>query len=143
MMAYERCPHCHAAMGAMTNGFGGVYLQCLDCGYYEAVTRQADPNPSPLRAKRLADGTVKLYKRKADRQYMGRRRNLERPRTMSKEVGLQMLRDRAKALGRTPCCYELGTGCPHESWFRNNFGTFAEAVVAAGLTPRRRGSRVA
>ena len=62
MTAIERCPHCFAAMAGMTNGFGGVYLQCMDCGYYEAV-RQI-PSPYPDRVERQATGKFKGHLRR-------------------------------------------------------------------------------
>ena len=43
----ERCPHCvFTQMVAMTNGWGGAFLTCLDCGYSDPVVRKSDPFPS-------------------------------------------------------------------------------------------------
>lgn len=139
MSGIERCPHCHAAMGAWTNGFGGVYMQCFTCGHYESVSRQPDPYPSIEVVVTYADGRSRRRLRN-DGRVPSRGKRGGRRGSWSKDDGLRSLRERATALGRTPFCYELGDGCPHESWFRNNFGTFAEAVIAAGLTPRRRGN---
>lgn len=136
MTAYERCPHCHAVMGAMTNGLGGAYLQCMDCGYYEAVTRKPDPVPSERVQVQYGDGRTRTVLRSGGRP----------PRRVAKytytpESGLAALRALTTRLGRVPYRDELGwEDCPGESWFRRTFGSFNAAVRSAGLTPRRAGN---
>lgn len=46
MSAIERCPHCVVTpMRPYTNGFGGAFLTCLDCGYSDPISRKPDPFP--------------------------------------------------------------------------------------------------
>ena len=48
----ERCPHCIATpLVPRTNTWGGVYLECMDCGYYESVRKLPDPYPTPKRTR--------------------------------------------------------------------------------------------
>lgn len=124
----ERCPHCFAALAGYTNGFGGAYLQCMDCGYYESVTRKPDPVPSVKVQTRQADGYLRTRYRVAKYTY-------------TPESGLAALKTLAHKLGRVPYRGELGTpDCPGESWFRRTFGSFNAAVRKAGLEPRRAGN---
>lgn len=58
-MTLERCPHCVAALAGYTNGFGGVYLQCLDCGYYEAVRQIPSPFPDRKYRATYRDGRTR------------------------------------------------------------------------------------
>lgn len=65
----ERCPHCViVAMVNRTNGFGGVYLECPDCGYYEGVSRKVDPYPTKVRKVKGRDGAVRI---RQDRRHPG------------------------------------------------------------------------
>lgn len=120
MSARELCPHCVAVpMVARTNGFGGVYIECLDCGYYDAVRRRT-----------WEEETVKIPRE---------RRNLDH---WTSEAALQSLRDAHASLGRVPTAREMrqaDSTTPPPDWFRQRFGSLTKAVKAAGLTPRRRG----
>lgn len=63
--AMERCPHCVIVpMVARTNGWGGAYLECMDCGYSESIRRQADPFPTVIRVSKYADGRTRVLKSK-------------------------------------------------------------------------------
>lgn len=45
----EHCPTCLVVpMRQFTNGWGGAFLTCLDCGYSDPIRRQADPFPSEI-----------------------------------------------------------------------------------------------
>lgn len=58
MSHVERCPHCLIPpMRPMTNGWGGVFLSCLDCGYSEPVMRR--PDPAPVREYIDANGKLR------------------------------------------------------------------------------------
>lgn len=49
MSGIERCPHCVIPpMRPYTNGFGGAYLMCLDCGYAESITARVSPHPDRI-----------------------------------------------------------------------------------------------
>lgn len=61
----ERCPHCHAPLAGYTNGFGGCYLQCLDCGYYEGIQRVPSPYPDKIYLRREKNGTTRTRRRHA------------------------------------------------------------------------------
>lgn len=62
----ELCPKCVSAgserlgpgLASFTNGMGGAYLECLDCGYVERVVRIADPHPTPSKKYTRRDGYV-------------------------------------------------------------------------------------
>lgn len=45
--AVERCPLCSRSVVARTNGNGVAYLECPTGDWGEAITRKADPFPTP------------------------------------------------------------------------------------------------
>lgn len=49
MNAIERCPNCRSAVVARTNGSGLAYLECPNGDWGEAISRKADPFPTPPR----------------------------------------------------------------------------------------------
>jgi hypothetical protein len=130
MSAIERCPHCFAALAAFTNHFGGVYLQCLDCGYYEAVTAKPDPHPDRVLQVLCADGITRTR----------RRSSTKTSKRYSDAEGLALLVKLAKKLKRTPKTDEMGKECPSAAWFRDRWGSTRAAIVAAKLKPRKQGT---
>lgn len=51
------CPHCVVVpLAPRTNGFGGAYLECLDCGYYDAIQRTEAPEKDHKVLMMCADG---------------------------------------------------------------------------------------
>lgn len=114
MSCAERCPHCLIVpMVAFTNGWGGCFLTCLDCGYSD-----------PIRRRTAREAVV--------------RKGLW-PETA--EEGLALLRKEAQRLGRPPKVIELGPTTPTQGWCRNKFGSIRQAYEAAGLELPRRGNR--
>lgn len=116
------CPHCvRTPMVPRTNHAGGVYLECMDCGYYDSVKAQRN-------VKRPIDV------RKAKRG--------PRPK-MTESEALRLLRRECVRLGRTPKVREIGgigSLCPNEAWYRDHFGSIAKAFEAAGIERRGRGN---
>jgi hypothetical protein len=126
----ERCPHCVIEpMYAAVSPWGGCYLQCLGCGYYDAVTRKPDPRPSVEVHSLYADGQKRARFRMPPGKFDG----------LTNAQSLTLLRKLARKLKRTPKVDEMGVDCPSASWYRTRFGTFATAVTMAGLELRRRG----
>lgn len=119
-MSYtERCPHCLIPpMRPMTNGFGGVFLMCLDCGYSESVKRRASDLPRVIHTVRGCP-----------------------PQPATIEEGLNLLRDEARRLGRPPKVRELGINTPTQRWFRTHFRDVRSGFTAAGLEMPGRGNR--
>jgi hypothetical protein len=126
----ERCPHCIIEpMYAAVSPWGGCYLQCLGCGYYDAIQRKPDPRPSTPTIEIHKDGYKRIRHRMPPRRFMN----------LTNADGLVLLRRFAKKLNRTPKVDELGKDCPTASWYRSRWGTYNKSVLEAGLTPRKRG----
>lgn len=46
-------------MAARTNGVGLAYLECPNCGYYDAIQRRPDPSPSQIVRYTYPDGRTR------------------------------------------------------------------------------------
>lgn len=116
--AHVLCPHCVITpMWPRTNGWGGTYLECPDCTYYESIPRKT--------ARR---GKHQLVPQRI-------------PLRIAPAEGIAALQQLAGKLGRTPRWSEMGRdGCPSHHWFRHRFGTMRAALDEAGLAHRHPGN---